>query len=378
MKRRTVLAGSHCLIPGLIGGGWLSPTFAQSPTVKFGQSASLTGGQAQYGAAIRDGIAAAFQAANRSDRNKGLRFELVTVDDGGQREKCKANVESLIAQGVVGLIGLTSGAAAEVCVPLVEAAQIAMIGTASGNMGLRESNVRYAFHTRAGYDDEYRKLLQYIKAFGMGRIGYVFLKDTSAANKDAMTAALKAESLEMAISIGLDRNAKSFDAEAQQLIDARLDCVLFTTNAAPILPVVDRMLAAKFVGMFFSSSFAGQGLIDATMGSNRFIVMAQVVPRPNAEALPLIKSYQRDLAALDSSAKIGFTSLEGYIAGRVATEVARIAVVGTAVTRARLLDVLSQARVDLGGYSVSFESGRRTGSRFVDVVAFGKSGRLVG
>lgn len=378
MKRRTILAGTNCLLAGGLTAGWLPSVLAQSATVKFGQSASLTGGQAHYGTAVRDGIAAAFQAANKSDRSRGARFELVTLDDGGDREKCKANVQTLIDNGVVGLVGLTSGAAAEACIPLVEAAQIPMLGTATGNMGLRAAGVRYAFHVRAGYDDEYRKLLRYIKDYAMRRIGYVYLKDTSAANKDAMTAALKAEALEMTVSVGIDRNAKSFDEEAKQLVAAKLDCVLFTTNAAPILPIIDRMLSAKYLGLFFSSSFAGQGLIDATLGTDRFIVMTQVVPRPTADAFPVVKAYQRDLAALGANTKIGFTSLEGYIAGRVAIDATRAALAGGAVSRPRLVEALSHARFDLGGYVVNFEAGSRTGSRFVDVVAFGKSGRLVG
>ena len=87
MKRRSlVLAG-----PAMVSGALCSlPSRADVPVVKFGQSASLSGGQAGYGRDVRDGILAAFAAASR----KGIKCELITLDDGGDKERCKANTRS--------------------------------------------------------------------------------------------------------------------------------------------------------------------------------------------------------------------------------------------------------------------------------------------
>ena len=89
-------------------------------------------------------------------------------------------------------------------------------------------------------------------------------------------------------------------------------------------------------------------------GRGQSIIMSQVVPRPNAVANDVVKRYQDDLAALGSSAHFGFTSLEGYIAGRVAIEATRLAAKGGGVGRARFRDALSDLDVDLGGYRVRF------------------------
>jgi len=45
--------------------------------------------------------------------------ELVTVDDGGVKGRCAQNVKALIDGGVSAIIGLTSGAGAEACMPVV-------------------------------------------------------------------------------------------------------------------------------------------------------------------------------------------------------------------------------------------------------------------
>ncbi|HEX6708243.1 MAG TPA: ABC transporter substrate-binding protein [Albitalea sp.] len=371
-RRDLVLGGSALFAAGLVPAVW-----AQQAVIKFGQSASLSGGQAGYGKDVRDGIAAAFAAASKADP-KGPRFELVSLDDGGSKDRCKANVKTLIDQGVTAIIGLTSGAGAEGCLPLVEEAKIVMLGTASGNMGVRSEKATMAYHVRAGYADEYRRMISYVKDFNMQRVGYVYLKDTSPANAAAMTAALDAVGLKLTVSVPIDRNAKSFDAEVEKLLAARLDCVLFTTNAGPVSAIVDKMAAAKYPGFYFSSSFAGQELIDDMAGKGQSIIMSQVVPRPNAVAAAVVKRCQEDLAAMGGGARMGFTSLEGYIAGRVAVEAARLATKGGAISRGRFKDALSDLNVDLGGYRARFTPQSPHGSRFVDVVAIDRNGRIIG
>jgi hypothetical protein len=138
------------------------------------------------------------------------------------------------------------------------------------------------------------------------------------------------------------------------------------------------MSAGKYPGFYFSSSFAGQELIDDMANKGKSIIMSQVVPRPNAVAAQVVKRCQEDLAAYDKDARMGFTTLEGYIAGRVAIEAARVAHKGGVVTRARFRDALSELNVDLGGYRAKFSPQSPHGSKFVDVVAIDRSGRIIG
>jgi ABC-type branched-subunit amino acid transport system substrate-binding protein len=360
-----------------LAAGVVVPVRAESMVVRFGQSASLSGGQASYGKDVRDGILAAFHAANKSDA-KGPRFELVALDDGGEKERCKANVKKLIDSGVTALVGLTSGAAAEACLPIIEESRIVMLGTASGNMGIRDDKLTMAYHVRSGYDDEYRRMVTYVKEFNMQRVGYVYLEDTSPANQNAMTAALNHVGLKLTTKVALNRNNKNFDGAAQQLLDAKLDCVLFTTNSHPISAIVSAMSAKGYAGFYFSSSFAGQALIDDMTNKGLSIIMSQVVPRPNSVANAVVKRCQEDLAALGGNARMGFTSLEGYIAGRVAVEATRLAAKGADVSRTRFRQTLSELNIDLGGYRTRFTPQSPQGSRFVDVVAIDRTGRIIG
>ncbi|MEW6706718.1 MAG: ABC transporter substrate-binding protein [Pseudomonadota bacterium] len=379
MKRRQLVVGAPALSLFAAGLGWSGASSAQGQAITFGQSASLTGGQARYGQDVRAGILAAFAAASRADAAKGLRYELATLDDGGVKDRCVGNVKQLIDQGAVALLGLTSGAAAEAVLPVVTQAQIAMLGTASGNMGIREGEHPGVCHVRAGYDVEYQRMVRYIKDFGMRRVGYVYLQDTSKANLNAMTKALDTVGVQPAVTVPIDRNNKNLQPAARQLLDANLDCVLFTTNAAPILGIVELMPQSQYAGMFFSSSFAGQELVDGVARINRSVVMSLVVPRPTALGVGVVAQAKKDLEAFGNGATLGVTTLEGYIAGRVAVEAARSAAGRNGVpSRARLREALAGLRTDLGGYRVAFSPDNSTGSRYVEMVAVDRFGRIVG
>ena len=345
--------------------------------IRFGQSASLTGGQAAYGHDVQNGLAAAFAAASANEATTGVRYELMTLDDGGVRSRCMKNAMSLVDSGVLALVGLTSGAGAEACMPVVEDAQIALLGTASGNMGIRSSQAGGAFHVRAGYDAEYKRMVGYAKDFGMQRVGVVYLGDTSRANLDAMTMALSSLAITPKVSIAIDRNATSFEGVANDLLAARLDCVLFTANAAPVAKIIDHMTRAKFPGLFYASSFAGQDLIDTLTARRQSCVMSMVVPRPTAMGVNVVAQCQRDLALLNNGARLGITTLEGYIAGRIAVDATQAALKAGGVTRARMKESLAGLRSDLGGYKVEF-AGSTQGSRYVDLIAIDRYGRLVG
>ena len=374
MKRRSLLLGSVVMAGGVAG--VVSRSIAAttpSNVIRFGQSASLTGGQANYGRDVRDGIAAAFAAASKG----GTRFELVTLDDGGVRSRTAQNVATLIDLNVAALIGLTSGAGAEACIPAVERSQCALLGTASGNMGIRADGVSSAFHVRAGYDLEYQRMVNYVKDFGMRRVGVVYLEDTSKANLEAMNLALNAQSISPKITLAIDRNMTSFDAVSAKLLEAKLDCVLFTANAAPVAAIIDQMTAARYPGLFYASSFAGQDLVDALVAKKQSCVMSMVVPRPTAMAVNVVSRCQQDLAALGTGTKMGMTTLEGYIAGRIAVEAAQNVMKTASVSRSRLRDALAGLRADVGGYKVDFAGGTQ-GSRYVDLVAIDRYGRMVG
>jgi ABC-type branched-subunit amino acid transport system substrate-binding protein len=380
MQRRAILRAASAVSTLGVGtamGLWSSASRADTRVVRFGQSASMTGGQAGYGQDMRNGIAAAFAAASAQEARTGLRFELNTLDDGGLRANCMKNVLALADTDAVAMIGLTSGVGAEASLPVFEDSRIALLGTASGNLGLRANGVKNVYNVRVGHDAEYRRMSAYAKDFGMQRVGIVYMGDAAASNLNALKQALADVGMAPKVAVAIDRNATNFEAAARDLLAAKPDCVMFTTNAEPICKIVDLMSAAKYPGLYYASSYSGQALIDKLSARQQSCVMSVVVPRPSSISTPIVSQCQRDLALVSKDARVGVTTLEGYIVGRIAVEAAYAAQASGRLNRARYGEVLSSLRTELGGFRVDFAGGSQ-GSRFVDLIALDRYGRLVG
>jgi len=376
MKRRSLLLGCGSLVAGLA----VAPVVraaSGSRVIRFGQSAALTGPQAVYGKDVQNGIAAAFAAANANEASTGLRFELQTLDDGGQRTKCMSNALQMLEGGATALIGFTNGVAAEACIPMLDDTRAAMLGTASGNMGLRVQAASGVFNVRAGYDMEFTRIVNYLRDTGMRRVALVRLVDTPQANRDAMSTALANAGLVPCASINIDRHATEFSGVASELLAAKPDCVLLVANAGPASAIINLLSAARFPGLYYASSYAGQDLLDTLTTRHQSCVMSVVVPRTSAMGVNVVAHCKRDLALVQNGDHFGITTLEGYIAGRTAVDAALMAARAGGISRPRVREALAGLRSDLGGYKVEF-SGTTQGSHYVDLITLDKYGRVMG
>jgi ABC-type branched-subunit amino acid transport system substrate-binding protein len=334
--------------------------------ILIGQSAGFTGGQAEYSKDVRNGILAYFEAVNRAGGIGGQRLKLVAEDDKGSRDQALANTRKLIEKDkAFALIGYTSGAGIEASLPVVEAARVPMLSPATGNAAIRAQFHKYLFHSRAGYGEEMRRIVDHMALLGVKRIALVFLQDTTA-NRKVMEEALAANKLEAAAAIGVDRNAKEFDGAIGALLEADPQAVLFITNARPLVEMVRGMKRRGYTGEFVTSSFAGVGFLGELKDDAVGVKLVQVLPPPSRSNVRVAREFREHLRLLDTEAGANYTSFEGYIAARVLVEALHRA--GRNLSRERLVKALESMRdFDLGGYEVSFSPTKRDGSRFVDI-----------
>ena len=139
--------------------------------------------------------------------------------------------------------------------------------------------------------------------------------------------------IEPKAAIAIDRNAASFDSVANELLAAKLDCTLFTANASPVAKIIDRMHQAKYPGLFYASSFAGQDLIDTLVAKRQSCVMSMVVPRPTAMGVGIVAHCQRDLALLTN----GRTQVIAFVGAVIVFGVA-VVVLTQRASKAKELD----------------------------------------
>ena len=375
MKRRNLLLSG---LASSAVAGFPGLALAQATVIKFGQSAAMSGPNVEQSRDVRAGIVAAFEAASKADGGRGPRFELITLDDAGSPERCVQNVSTLLASNVTALIGLTSATGAEASMSAIDVSQMPLLGTASGTMGLRGDKVVSAYHVRAGYDLEFKRMVAYAKERALLRVGLVYAQDTSTPNLAAMTSALSNAGIAPREAIAVEQTPASFQSAASRLLAANLDCVLFVAGAAPVAAIIDQMTVGKYRGLYYASSMSGQDLIDTLAAKQQSAILSVVVPRPSALGLSVVSRCQQDLAALNTDVKMSVTTLEGYISGRIAVEAARSALKASGISKRSMKDALSTLRADLGGYTVQFSPGSTQGSKYVDLVAIDRYGRMVG
>ena len=115
-------------------------------------------------------------------------------------------------------------------------------------------------------------------------------------------------------------------------------------------------------------SFVGTSGLRSSLQSHEAsgIGVAQVVPFPWNERVPVVKEYQELMRRQQTKPHFGFTSLEGFLAAKMTVEGLRRA--GPAPSRQRFVTALETMRdVDLGGYRVQLGPQDHNGSSFVEL-----------
>lgn len=348
---------------------------AQSQIV-IGQSAGISGGQAQYSKDVRSGIEAYFAFVNGTGGIAGQPLRLVVEDDKGSRDQVIANTKKLIEKdNALALIGYTSGAGVEAVLETIERARVPMLSPATGNAAIRLHFHRFLFHTRAGYADEMRRVVDTLALIGLQRFALVYLEDTTV-NRRVMENALEANNVKAVAAVGLDRNAKEFGAAIDSLTKANPQAVLFITNARPLIEIVRGMKKRGYNGEFISSSFAGTDFVSELKDDATGVKVVQVLPPPSRTNVRIARDFREHLAKHDPGAKPNYTSFEGYVAARVLVEGLKRA--DRNPSREKLVAALeSITNLDLGGYTVGFSPKNHDGSRFVDIGVVGKNNAIV-
>src|SRR5258706_14151764 len=164
------------LVLAMIAGG----AQAQAPGVTaraivIGQSAPLTGTNAELGNDIRNGALAHLQKVNRVGGVHGRRIELVSLDDGNAVPRAEANTKKLLEeQAVFALLGYASATLSRPALPFVEKHRVPFLGPFTGADPMRAFN-RHVYNMRASYADELEKIVDHFQSIGVTRLSILYL-----------------------------------------------------------------------------------------------------------------------------------------------------------------------------------------------------------
>lgn len=375
MKRRHLLAQGAGLAAILASPALVRTAAAASPIV-VGQSAALTGPQAGFGTAMRDGIQAALHIVNRSGGVNGRPVQLMSLDDQGDKAKTEANVELLNGNAkVVALTGFTTRPCSEAGAVMAAQEGIALVGAFSGTPLLYGEKAATTFTTRASYERELEAIVQHYRLLGMTRFGFVHLEDARATNVPLLEKILARNGGQLTITAGVDRKGPGLNAAAIRTLDANQpEVLIILANNAPLTGFLREYAPRTLILPKMVISFVDREKLLQDLGKDAAGVgFSVVVPEYTKEKYWVVREFVA--AAKEMKLQVTPVSLEGFITGLALAEGLKNA---KSDTRAAIIEGMGRVgSLDLGYTNMRFSRSERTGSRFVDLSLASRNAGLV-
>jgi branched-chain amino acid transport system substrate-binding protein len=346
--------------------------------IVLGQTTTLTGILAQQGQANSASSRAYFDQVNAQGGIHGRKIRLITLDDGYNAEKAVANVRQIIEkEDPVALFGIIGTPATTAIMPIVDAVGIVNFAPYTGSEALRQLSSRWLYHVRAGYSDETAKIVDHIALRGIKDIGAVYQNNAfgkeSVANLERILAERK---LKLSVSAPIANDFKDVDNAVKTISAASPKTVLLITAGQPTVEFIKAYNKQVTGTQYFALSvMSSQASINALGKDGVGVVVSQVAPFPFSGTSPLVREYQKLMAA-NGIKELSYSSIEGFVNAKIMVEALRRA--GKNLTREKLAEALdSMRKVDIGGHVVNFSKDNHQGLREVDLTVISKEGRFL-
>lgn len=350
----------------------LSVASANEPIV-IGQSAPLTGSNAEFGNDIRNGALAYFNKVNAAGGIGGRKIELVTLDDKNDRKTAGANAGKLVNENkATALFGFASATLSLDAMNVVADKKVPFFAPFTGADVMRKQSP-YVFTVRASYEDELSKILNFWSSLGIQRITVIHYDDEVGNQNFKTVADFMQKVNKQSTSIKIKRNAAVESATYDRIIASDPQIVVITTLFGPAAEIVKQLRNRNKPYMYSSLSFVGPSQLAKVGGADASgISVASVVPLPTNMMVPVVKECDEAIKKIPN-ATLSFTSLEACIAAKVLVEGMKRG--GKDVSRDSLYRGLQAlGTYDAGGYTVNFGATGRHGSKFVELAVISRSG----
>ena len=338
------------------------PGFADKNSKKdpivLGQSCALTGPSRNLGIEMRAGLLAAFAEENQKGGIAGREIVLLTKDDGYEPYRAVQNTRVFIDnEKVFLLIGEVGTPTSEAVVAITEKEGIPFFAPLSGAEFLRTPLKKSVINIRGSYFQEMEKVVSYfVDTLRLQRISCFYQNDSfGLAGLNGAEIALQKRGLKLISTGTYERNTVAVLGGMKDIYRQEPEAVLLIGTYAACVEFIKLSKLRYNDNLLFSNiSFVGSSSLQkalAEFGRNVFI--SQVVPFPWNSEIPLIREYVMALDTYQHDSSPDFTSLEGYIAGRLFVAVARQ--VKGELSRENFIRTIEEVgRFDLGGIILEF------------------------
>lgn len=351
-----------------------APVLAQEVVV--GQSAPLTGGNAELGNDIRNGALAYFRKVNEAGGLAAGKIKLVTLDDRNDIKLSAENTQKLVNEHhAVALFGYASSTLSIPAMPAVQEHKVPFFAPFTGADTIRKQN-EYVYTVRATYADEIGKIINFWGNLGNTKVTVLHYDDTVGKQNFETVATVLQKYDRKPVSVAIKRNADVTDAQVREVIASDPNVLVITTLYAPAAQMLKKLKAQGRATMTTSLSFAGASQLAKALGPDASgVSVAITVPTPRSQGVPVVRECTEAWTAAGHKEAMSVTALESCIAAKVLVEGMKRS--GKNLTRATLHNALSAlGRFDAGGYVVDFKPNFRHGGSYVGMALLKPNGEV--
>ena len=343
-------------------------------TILLGQSLPLSGPSAQIGKKYQAGALAWFNEVNRQGGINGKKIRLISLDDQYEPELTIKNTKTLLAEpNLLALFGYVGTPTTKEILPFIEERKVPLIAPLTGASILRSKKLEMVVNLRASYQMEIDKIVDSLVRNARQKIAIIYQDD--AFGKDGLKSAelaLKTHGLKPIAIATVQRNSAQIQPALQVLTSSRPNAIIIISTYVSSAALSKELLQRDIKAQIMNVSFVGTRALEQSLpvGQANGIGVSQVVPFPWDRWIPVVADYQRLMRVNNSSARFGFTSLEGFMAARLITE--GIKKVQGPLTREALITSLKTInKVDLGGFRLNLIGNNKQASDYVELTFFG-------
>lgn len=361
----------------------LVPGAAHATDILVAQVAALSGPLAPTGGYLRAGAQLHFDAINAGGGIHGAKLRLISKDDGYKADEtvrlARATLKEEQPLAFFGFVG-TGNVEAIVKTKVLEEAGIPLITVRTGASTVAGKIHPLLFLTRASYAEEVEKITQLYASTGYQRFAVFYQND--AFGLDVLTSAERAIQKAGGTLVAkgaYEKNTTKVEAAVKAIAAGDPQAVIMISNTAASAEFLKQSRAAGNIAQYVTLSVTDAGQVVKLIGAENAqgLALTQVVPDPNARAVPLIKEIQDNFQKFPpKDAIVNHTFVEGYLGAKLLTEALRRA--GPNPTRKKLRDALESIRdYDVGGLHVGFSPTSHNATHFVDITILNREGKLL-
>ncbi|AKM78164.1 MAG: Extracellular ligand-binding receptor [Candidatus Wolfebacteria bacterium GW2011_GWC2_46_275] len=312
-------------------------------TIRIGTVKALTGPTAFLGTEYAIGEQTYINALNDAGGIYGRKIRLISYDDQYDPPKTAYYTQKLIVDdGVFALLNYVGTPTGKVALPMINEAQIPLVGLFSGAKIFREPLQPYIFNTRVSYHEEGAAVVNHlVKTSGLTKIAVLYQYDDFGFDVlQGIDNALKQAKLSPVATASYERNTINIERALDVISAAKPEAVILASVYGPSTQFIKQAHERGFTPIFATMSFVGPEAFAQELGiDSEDIIISQTMPLPNMQPESNCPDgYEYLLAKYFPEKNPTFGTLEGFINAKILAEGIKRA--GPSLTRTSLISAL--------------------------------------